>query len=98
MTDIGPIPIASLLDTSPESIQEIFDADPALAPDVNLDRLVAEIRRRTDIAKAEAAAEAAAPKTPSGRKRKADPLIDAAMASIADKPIDELSLDDLGDV
>lgn len=104
MTDTPPT--TPLLDVEPNSITMLFDSDPAIftAPDgtptpdgaVQLDRIIAEFRRRADTQAAALAAEAAAPKTASGRKRKADPLIDAAMAAIADKPIEELSLDDLG--
>lgn len=103
MTDT-PSPV--LLDVEPNSITMIFELDPALlanpdgTPSVDgakdLDRLIAELRRRADVNAAALAAEAAAPKTATGRKRKSDPLIDAAMASIADKPVEELSLDDLG--
>lgn len=94
-----------ILNVEPDSITALFDRDPALfaGPDGNpspdgsreLDRLIAEYRRRADVNAAEAAAAEAAPKTASGRKRKPDALVDAAMAALADKPISELSLDDL---
>lgn len=100
MTDQPPI-----LDVEPDSITALFDRDPALFLDPNgqlsldgskeLDRLIAEFRRRADVNAAELAAAEAAPKTASGRARKPNALVDAAVAAIADKPVSELTLDDL---
>lgn len=90
MTDA---PLLSNVD--PNSITAIVDNDPYLLGAPDLDRLIAELRRRADVNASEAAAAEAAPKTTAGRRRKANPLIDAAMAALADKPVSELSLDDL---
>jgi len=87
-------PQSPLADTDPDSITALFDRDPTLLEKVDLDRLISEMRRRADRYKAEAAADAAKPKQAKSRGSRGQ-LVDAAMAAVADKPIEELSLDDL---
>lgn len=90
-----------LLSTNPESITALFERDPAPGgpvSDADIQRMIVELRRRADINASEKAAAEAAPKTAKGgRRRASNPLVDAAIAAIADKPISELSLGDLLD-
>lgn len=84
-----------LEEADPNSVTALFDRDPSVLPNAPLDQIIAELRRRADVEAARIAAEAAAPKTPKGRKKKGDDLVDMAAAALADKPIEEVNLDDL---
>jgi hypothetical protein len=92
--DPSATPLASV---DPDSVTALFDADPALlgtdGPNGPLDRLITEMRRRADVAAAEAAAASVTPKT--RKKSKTTQLGDAAIAAIIDKPVSELSTADL---
>lgn len=93
MTDTPPL-INPIESADPAALVALFDADPTTIPDASLDALIGEYRRRADVAKAEAAAAQAAPKTP--RKKAArDPGL--TTAAVADKPVAELTVDDLLD-
>lgn len=90
-----------LADVDPNSVTLLFERDPLLLKDEpgQLDRLVAEFRRRADVAAAEEAAKEAAPKEKAKGKRGprtgTGQLIDLAVAALADKPVEELTIDDL---
>lgn len=79
--------------TDPAALVALFDADPSTIPAADLDRLIAEYRRRADVNKAEAAAAAAAPKPT--RKTKVTRETTPEAQALADKPIGEVSVDDL---
>lgn len=87
-------PIADLSLVDPDSLTRLFEGDPSLLPDVDLDTLISELRRRADVNKANAAASALEAK-PARKKSAKGVIIDAALAGIADKPVEELTLDDL---
>lgn len=86
--------IADLSLVDPDSLTRLFEGDPSLLPDPDLDTLISELRRRADVNKANAAAEAAASK-PARKKSSKNVIIDAALSALSDKPVEELTLDDL---
>lgn len=77
------------------SVTLLFDRDSSVVPDVDLDVMIDELRRRANVEAARLAAEAAEPKARPKKKGSKGELVDLALASLADKPTDELSLDDL---
>ncbi len=87
--DPSDTPLAAV---DPDSITALFDADSASLSDDAFKRLIVEYRRRADVHKAEAAAEAARPK---GARRGKPSITDAALAALVDKPVSELSAADL---
>lgn len=78
--------------TNPDSISELFAADPMTISDDDLNRLIAEVRRRRNEFLSQEAAAAAKPK--STRTKAAAPT--AETAAILDKPVSELTADELG--
>lgn len=78
------------------SLVALFDQDPATIPEGSLDLMIAELRRRADVHKAEAALAAAKPKAEKKPRAGGVRLTSPAQAALADKPPTELSLDDLG--
>lgn len=98
--DDTPSPAA--LEASPiaavdlDSVTALFLADPTTVPRVDRVRLVTELRRRADVAAAErAAAEADGAAGKRKPRTQRGGLIDAALAAVNDKPVSELTLDDL---
>lgn len=91
-------PTSPLEAVDPNSLTLLFRADPAVLPDAKFDALIAEFRRRADVAASEAARIAAEGEAKK-RKPRSDKgkIVDAAIAALADKPVSELSLDDLGE-
>ena len=80
-----------LLTTDPTSLDRIFSADPLTLADAEIERLVAELRRRRNAFLAEEAAKSLAPKR---TRAKAEPQ-SSAQAAQFDKPANEVTLDDL---
>lgn len=98
MTDL-PTPeelVSPLATVDPASLALLFEEDPALISNQSLDAMIGELRRRADAHQAEVAREQAAPKT-KARKPKAgsSPVTDLSSAITADKPVSELTVDDL---
>lgn len=95
MTDASnPTSLSPLHSTSPTAIDELFLADPLSLGDAQFDALITEMRRRRSAFASEEAAKAAkAAKGKSAKEPKAK--VDASVAAVLDKPISELTLDDL---
>jgi len=86
-----PAPDSLLLTTNPDAISALFQADPLTLSDSDLDALVLELRRRrSEFLSAEAAAQA----KPKATRAKA-PALPSPEAAQLDKPLSELSTDDL---
>lgn len=86
MTDPSP-----LLTTSPDALTLLFDADPTTLTDADLDALILELRRRRSVFASDEAAKAAA-----GRKARVKPTAASVAApQTLDRPVTELSLEDL---
>lgn len=95
MTDLPP-PTNPLETVDAASLVLLFDMDPATIERPQLDSLIGELRRRADASKAEAARKEAAPKATAKRKKAGtNPVLSPADAALADKPIEEITLDDL---
>lgn len=88
MTDA---PASPLLAVDPDALSILFEADPLTLSDAQLTALVTELRRRRNEFTAQEAAKALKPKA---TRTKAQPQSPAAAAAL-DKPVTELSLDDL---
>lgn len=86
MTDQSPLTTAS-----PDSLDLYFSDDPLTLSDSQLSTLVLELRRRRSAFAADEAAKAAAGKS----KRPKATAQSAPEAAALDKPVGELSLDDL---
>lgn len=87
MTDAeGP-----LAAVDPEAIVRAFEADPMTLSDAQLDALVTELRRRRSAFLAAEAIKQMNRKP----KAKAPPAPDAAEAALRDKPISEITADDI---
>lgn len=89
-------PVSPLTTVDPASLALLFDEDPHLLPNQSLDAMIGELRRRADAHLAEVAREQAAPKTKARRPRAGStPVTDLSTAIAADKPVSELTVDDL---
>lgn len=86
-----PDPEGPLSGVSEEAITMAFAADPIHLTDLQLDILVTELRRRRSAFLAQEATKALNKKS----KAKPEPAPDAATAAIRDKPITELSSEEL---
>lgn len=88
MTNPEPSPLTA---SSPDTLTALFDADPTTLTDATLTILVRELRRRRDSFTAQEAADAS-----KGKSRASRPgTIPAAVAAALDKPVGEVSIDDL---
>lgn len=94
MTDTPPTnPLETV---NPAALTALFDMDPATIERPQLDAVIAELRRRADASASEAARKEAAPKATTAKRKKAGSSpVTPAEAAIADKPVAELTLDDL---
>jgi hypothetical protein len=88
MTDLPPSPLEGV---SPDALTVLFESDPLTLTDAQLLSLISELRRRRNEFTAAEAVKALKPKT---TRTRATPQSPAASAAI-DKPLTELSLDDL---
>lgn len=88
MTEPAPSPLST---TDPDSLTILFDSDPLELSEKQIMSGILELRRRRNAHLSEEAAKALAPKR---TRAKADPQ-SAASAAKLDKPITEVSLDDL---
>lgn len=80
-----------LLASSPDTLTALFEADPTTLTDAKLLDLIRELRRRRDAFAAQEAAEAS-----KGKSRATRPgVIPAAVAAALDKPVGEVSIEDL---
>lgn len=80
-----------LLASSPDTLTALFEADPTTLTDASLTTLVRELRRRRDAFAAQEAADAS-----KGKGSRTKPgTIPAAVAAALDKPVGEVSIDDL---
>lgn len=77
---------------NPDSITALFDKDPTEVSEAQLTQLIVELRRRADVNAATAAAKEAAPKTKAPRVKAPNT---PALQALADKPIEEVTVDDL---
>jgi len=80
-----------LTSTDPASLDLLFSSDPTTLSDREIERLVLELRRRRSEFLSSEATKALAPKK---TRAKAEPQ-SAASAAALDKPLSEISLDDL---
>lgn len=89
MTDSTP-DISPLTSVDPDFLKHIFapSTDPLTLPDTTIDQMVHEVRRRRS---AFLAAEAAQ----QSKGKRAKPTTTAAAQAALDKPVGEVSLDDL---
>lgn len=85
-----PIP-SPLLAVDPDALSILFESDPLTLSDAQLTALVTELRRRRNEFAAQEAAKALKPKATRTRAQPQSP----ASAAALDKPVTELSLDDL---
>lgn len=84
-------PQGPLAGVSEEAITLAFAADPMTLSDAQLDILIVELRRRRSAFLAQEAAKALNKKA----KAKPEPAVDAATAALRDKPITELTSEEL---
>ena len=84
-------PLGPLSDVSEEAIVMAFAADPMTLSDAQLDLLVTELRRRRSVFMAQEAAKSLNKKS----KAKPEPAVDAGTAAVRDKPMSELSSEEL---
>lgn len=88
--DLASSPLATVAPDD-DAIRRVFDADPRELTDRDRELLVTELRRRRKAFVEKEAAEALA----KVRKSRSKATPSAALAAALDKPLDELSLDDL---
>lgn len=86
MTDTSP-----LSTSSPNFLTHLFEADPTSITDDQLLTLITELRRRRSEFTAKEAADKLKTKTPRAKAG----TVPAAVAAALDKPVGEVSLDDL---
>ncbi len=81
-----------LLQADADSLTVLFESDPLTLTDAQTLTAITELRRRRNVFASEEAAKALAPKK---TRTKAQPAANASQAAQLDKPIGEVSLDDL---
>ena len=86
MTTDSPLALVA-----PDTLDALFLADPLELTDGQITGLITELRRRRSEFASQEAAKAAKPP----RTKAAKGIADAATASLLDKPVGEISLDDL---
>lgn len=84
-------PASPLSIPSPDALTALFEADPLTLTDSDISSLIIELRRRRNAFLADEAAKSLAPK----KTRAKAETQSAPSAAAMDKPISEISLDDL---